>query len=351
MPTALFRASWLSEVDYQPTTRWVRTGAFVLMYKNFLVIRMRFFLTAVLLLVSAFAIAQTPVARLKYGDHGSGRVLVIGTVTNNPKFNYGRMQGMAEYVLEHMRDLDVDSVEVYSVGTPEKMIRLLQDGRVDWVSATPFNAVRFADKGKGEFLLAKAQHGKMWYQTVFFSRADASINSLKDLLGKTIAFEKPSSTSAYFLPAAMLTAAGLPLVQLDSIRDKPPVDKIGYLFSGEESNATLWVHKRLVDAAVFSDADWQSDYSTPRALRDDLKIFERSRRLPRSVEVVRAGLPDEIKDRLKQVLMAAPGDPDAKAALNEYYRATAFVEINSEMLEAFDLIRQNMDSVALLPTP
>jgi len=292
--------------------------------------------------------AQTPIAPLKYGDHVGGRVLVIGTVTTNPKFNYGRMQGIAEHVLEHMSDIGVDSVEVFTVDKPEKMSRLLLDGRVDWVSATPFNAVRFADNGGGEMLLAKATRGRAWYQSVFFTRKDQPLRSLDGLRGKTIAFEKPGSTSAFFIPVTMLAEAGLSLVQLDSVRDKPPKDAVGYLFSGEESNSTLWVHKGLVDAAVFSDDDWDSEYITPPKLRADLVIFERSQRLPRSVEVVRSSLPEPIKQRLKQVLLAAPEDPDATAALNQYYHATGFSEINAEMRKAFDGIRNNIGAVTEL---
>lgn len=295
--------------------------------------------------------AQSRVEPLTYGNHVGGHVLVIGTVTTNPKFNYGRMQGMAEYMLAHMRDLNVDSVEVFTVDKPEKMSRLLRDGRVDWVSATPLNAVRFVDEGGGEMLLAKAQRGKAWYQSVFFSRRDHPIRSLKGLLGKTIAFEKAGSTSAFFVPVTMLVAQGLPLVQLNSVHDTPPADAIGYLFSGEESNSTLWVHKGLVDAAVFSDADWESDFITPPGLREDLVIFERSQRLPRSVEVVRSSLPQEVKQRLKQVLQRAPQKSDANAALNQYYHATGFSEIDEEMRAAFDSIRRNIDAVATLPLP
>lgn len=284
-----------------------------------------------------------------YGEPGSGRVLVIGSVTNDPKYNYGRMQGIAEYVLDKMRDVDVDAVEVLTVDTPEKMTRLLRSGRVDWVSATPFNALKYTEQSGGEILLAKAQRDRAWYQSVFFARRDSGIAALPDLLGKTIAFENPGSTSAYFLPVTMLRSAGLTLVQLDSVRATPPDNAIGYVFSGDETNSTLWVHKRLVDAAVFSDADWSTPYIMPPALRDDLAIFERSRQLPRSVEVVSAALPDSIKSRLKEILLAAPADSDAQAALKQYYGATSFSELTTDMRSALESIRVKVEAVSATP--
>lgn len=298
---------------------------------------------SILIFVSGPAWAQSGPT---YGSHEAGRVLVIGCVTNDPKYNYGRMQGIAEYVLGHMGDAGVDAVEVFTVDKPEKMVRLLRDGRVDWVSATPFTAVRYVDEAQGRIILAKAQRGRAWYQSVFFARKDSSVATLQDLIGKTIAFEKPTSTSAYFIPMTMLMEAGLPLVQLDSVRSNPPKDAIGYVFSGEEANSSLWVHKKLVDAAVYSDADWTSNWSAPKSVRDDLKIFARSDRFPRSVEIVSSSLPDAIAQRLGEVLMASVSDDDAAAALEQYYGATGFSPLSDEMRSSLDGIREQIDAVS-----
>lgn len=290
------------------------------------------------------AIADHP--SLTYGEHDAGRVLVIGCVTNDPKYNYGRMQGIAQYVLHKMEDLHVDAVEVFTVDEPSRMANLLRSGRVDWVSATPFTALRYVEEAGGEIILAKSQYGEAWYESIFFARKDSPIRSLEDLRGKSIAFEKPDSTSAYFLPVAMLAAAGLPLVQLENVRTPPPADSVGYVFSGDESNSTLWVHKKLVDAAAYSDSDWESEWIAPPALRDDLVVFARSRRLPRSVEIVSHTLPQPLKHRLKEILLNAPADPDAEAALKQYYRATGFSELTEDMHTALEDIRQDLGTAS-----
>lgn len=280
--------------------------------------------------------------KITYGAQAEGRMLVLGCVTNQPKFNYGRMQGIAEYVLARMGDEGLSGVEVFTVDSAEKMTRLLRDGRVDWVSATPYSAVTYMDQANAEILLAKEQYGEAWYHAVFFARNDSGIKTFDDLLGKTIAFEKPSSTSAYFVPAAILRQAGVRLVQLDSVRDKPPSDAVGYLFSGDESNSSIWVHKGIVDAAAFSDRDWSSDWIMPGSFREDLSVFHRSSEIPRSVEVVRSGLPESLKTRLQDILLAAPDDPDAAPALKNYYHATGFHEIDDDIRLALDNIRGGM---------
>lgn len=274
-----------------------------------------------------------------YGDASGGRVLVIGCVTNNPKYNYGRMQGIAEYVLDHMRDLGIDAVEVFTVDTDDKMLRLLRDGRVDWVSATPFSAVRYVDEAQGELLLAKSQGGRSWYHSVFVTRRDSGIDTLQDLVGRTVAFEKPDSTSAFFLPVNLLRDAGIPTVELRSLGASPPPDAVGYVFSGEEANSTLWVHKGLVAATAFGDGDWESNYIVPQAVRGDLKVFARSHRVPRRLEIVKSSLDPVIKARLQNTLLAAPADPDAAAALEQYFHTTGFREIDDELRDAMARLR------------
>lgn len=293
-------------------------------------------------LATQAAFAQSGVT---YGSHDTGRVLVIGCVTNDPKYNYGRMQGIAEYVLDHLRDVGVDAVEVFTVDKPDKMIRLLRDGRVDWVSATPFTAIRYVDDANGRIILAKQQRGQAWYESVFFTHKDNRLTSLEDLKGKTIAFEKPTSTSAYFIPVSMFRKRGLQLVQLDNVRAKPPADAVGYVFSGEEANSSLWVHKKLVDAAVYSNADWSSDWITPKSLRDDLSIFARSERFPRSVEIVGSDLPEPVADRLREVLLGAATDQDAAGAMEQYYGATGFSLLTDEMRASMNGIRSLRDEI------
>jgi phosphonate transport system substrate-binding protein len=309
---------------------------------------LRFILPGLIVLLVAITLVAAPAhaqSGVTYGSHDDGHVLVIGCVTNDPKYNYGRMQGIAEYVLGHLSDVGVGAVEVFTVDKPEKMIRLLRDGRVDWVSATPFSAIRYVDDADGRIILAKQQRGQAWYESVFFTHKDSNLTALEDLKGKTIAFEKPTSTSAYFIPVSMFRERGLRLVPLDNIRAKPPADAVGYVFSGEEANSSLWVHKKLVDAAVYSDSDWSSEWITPKAVREDLTIFERSERFPRSVEIVSSDLPETISDRLRDVLLGAAADQDAAAAMDQYYGATGFSLLTDEMRASMNGIRSLREAI------
>jgi len=177
-------------------------------------------------------------------------------------------------------------------------------------------------------LLISWRKGVPDYHTVFFVRTDSGIDKLSDLQGKTIAFEDTRSTSAYMIPASILLRENLQLVELGSPRDAPPPDKVGYIFSGEEINSTMMVHKNIVQAAAFSNLDWASDSDVPKAIRDDMKIIHKSNNFPRAVEIVRKDLDPKVKQRIKTLLLDAHNNPDAAPIIRSYRKVTKFTLLN-----------------------
>ncbi|MEM7083364.1 MAG: phosphate/phosphite/phosphonate ABC transporter substrate-binding protein [Pseudomonadota bacterium] len=283
-------------------------------------------------------------SRAIYGDASSSKRLVIGSVTNAPKYNFGQMQGISRYMLERVRDLGVEAIMVVTIDSHEQMTEMLRDGHVDWVSATPYAAIKYEREAGAQFLLTKKNRGRGAYHSVFFARSDSNIQGIGDLVGKTIAFEKPGSTSAYFLPAIELLGAGFRLVRLESHRHPPPPDAIGYLFSGDEVNSSTWVHKRIVDAAAFSNEDWGSEWRTPAAFRQDMSIFYRTTDVPRSLDILRAGIDPLLRTRIQQSLLDLNNHPDAQDILHGYYGASEFALITEAQQQALDKIRGDMDA-------
>lgn len=89
-----------------------------------------------------------------------------------------------------------------------------------------------------------------------FACKDGQIASLKDLVGKTIAFEVPGSTSAFFVPSAILKRANFQLLKSSAPREKFLAGNIGYVFARDELSITTWVHRRPVDAGAFHNQNW-----------------------------------------------------------------------------------------------
>ncbi len=262
---------------------------------------------------------------------GSGRSLVIGKVSDNPKKHYSYLRPMADYVAARMGDLGITEAGVLMAPSNDVMVRYLKEGRVDWVTETPFSSIIFREEAGAELLLCKWKKGVSRYRTVFFTRNDSDIHSIEDLRGRTIAFEDPGSSSAYFIPASELIEAGLKLVPLDSPRDRPPTDAVGYIFTHEEINSSIWVHRGIADAAAFNNLDWSKEGHMPGPLREELRIFHESASFPRALELVRGDLEPEIRERLREILLGAHEDPDAATALEAYQRTTRFNEIDAHV--------------------
>ena len=267
------------------------------------------------------------------------QTLVIGKVSVDPKKQYGVLKPIADYVVRHMGELGIKRSQVLFAKDNAMMISYLRQGKVDWITETPFSASVFVDKGQAEIILRRWNKGVPEYHTVFFARRDSSINSLHDLKGKTIAFEDPGSTSAFLLPAATLIQHGLPLVRLTTPREKPPANMVGYVFASSEVNVPAWVFRRHVDAGAFSNLDWNDNGRMLPSLKKDMRIFFRTKSIDRGLELVRRDLEPGIKKRLKQILLKAHNDPAARAALRAYKETTRFDEPGADMVRRMDWIK------------
>jgi phosphonate transport system substrate-binding protein len=258
--------------------------------------------------------------------------LVIGKVTSNPQKVYKYLKPIADYVVSHMQDLGVQKAKVLMTKNNDQMIHYLKQGKVDWVTETPFSALLFKDQAGAEMLVRRWKQGVPEYHTVFIVRKDSGISSLNDLKGKTVAFEDPGSTSAYFIPASELILTGLKLLQLNSPREKPPADRVGYIFAIQEINISTWVHKKIVAAGAFSNIDWNLEERTPTAFKEDVRILHRTKPFPEALEMVRKNLDPIIKERMKKILVDAHNDPNAKPILRTYRKTKKFEALDEKVL-------------------
>ena len=259
-----------------------------------------------------------------------GRTLVIGRVSNNPAKNYAELKPLVEYVAAQMKDLGVTDGAVLLAKNKEEMTKLFSEGKVDWATKGIFQALYYVQASHAEILLRSWREGVPSYYTVIFARKDNGIRSLNDLKGKKIAFQDRGSTSAYFVPLAMLKRAGFELAELNSPKNKVPPGHIGFAFAREELNIATWVHQKITDAGAFHNQDWENSEHNPEGMRQDMTIIQKSKPLPRMIEVVRKDLEPDIRKRLKEILLKVHEDPKAKEALKSYSATTKFDEIEGE---------------------
>jgi len=240
---------------------------------------------------------------------------------------------MATYLAAQLEEFGYTRGEVIMSGSSERLKQLMLEGRIDLITETLFTAIELQDEAGAQPLLVKWKKGSRSYSSVIFVRKDSDIYSLEDLVGKLIAFEDPASTSAYFLPAGEILRSGIPLNQLSSARSKRSHDKLNFIFTGEEINTTVLVHKKIVDAGAYSDKNWINEHNAPRSMKEELRVIHKTRQLPRALELVPKSMSENLKNRITHILTNIHKEPSAKQTLEKYQGTTRFEKIDDSFDE------------------
>ncbi|MCI4566904.1 phosphate/phosphite/phosphonate ABC transporter substrate-binding protein [Lysobacter sp. CFH 32150] len=298
-----------------------------------------------MLVLAAATIAALAPTPLQAATADDSNVLVIGRISDDPKAHYEQLKPLLDYVVPRMANVGIREGRILMARDAQQMNSYLRRGRVDWVTETAGTAM-LLQKGSGARpLLLTERDGVSRYRTVFFARRDSGIRSLADLRGRSVAFQNPLSTSAYYVPASELIGAGLTLEILLSPMDRPASGSVGYLFARSELNIATWVHKRLVDVGVMSNLDWQNPQRVPLAFRRDFILIRETPDYPRALEMVRGNLDPKVEARLRQVLIEAANDPDAREALLRFFKTTRFLPIDTTARHALEHIGKGVQRV------
>jgi phosphonate transport system substrate-binding protein len=277
------------------------------------------------------ALAMAPIAR---ADDASSGVLVLGRISDDPAAHYEQLKPLLDYVVPRMAGVGIREGRILMARDPQQMASYMRRGRVDWVTETAGTAMLLQQRVSARPLLLTERDGVSRYRSVFFARRDRGLAGLDDLRGRRIAFQRPSSTSAYYVPAGLLLDRGMSLEILLSPDDQPSAGAVGYLFARSELNIATWVHKGLVDAGVMSDIDWDNPGRVPSTFRRDFVVIGHTPDYPRAVEVVRGDLDPRIAARLREVLLEASRDPSAREALLAFFGTTRFLPMDDASLRA-----------------
>lgn len=276
-----------------------------------------------------------------------GNVLVLGRISDNPKSHYAQLQPLLDYVVPRMRDVGITEGRILMAPDAQQMGSYLRRGRVDWVTETSGTAVALGMRSGAQPLLLTERSGVRDYHTVFFVRRDSPIVSLADLKGHTLALQNVASTSAYLVPVMTLLQEGLTPEILLSARDAAAADTVGYVFARTEGNIATLVHKGVVDAGAVSSVDWSDGHRIPANFLRDFRVIHRTEPYPRAVEMVRAGLDANVRDRLQQVLLEAAADPLAQDALQKFFGTSGFHRVDAQMQHRLDELKQGLARVRM----
>jgi phosphonate transport system substrate-binding protein len=304
---------------------------------------MKIALSSLLVLWLVCCMARPPAAAQEVSTEpttSAGSELVLGRISDDPRSHHDPLRALLDYVVPRMAEVGIRSGRVLMARDAQQMASYLRRGRVDWVTETAATGLLLADRGGGRVLVGTERNGVGSYHSVVFARCDSGIGRLADLRGRSIAFQNPNSTSAYYAPAAALLDAGVELEILLSPKDRPRGERAGYLFAQSEANISTWVHKRLVDAGAFSNLDWDNLSRLPESVRADLQVIARTAPFPRGLEIIRAGMPEARVTRLREILLGAASDPAAREPLQRFFRTDGFFALDTATQAELERLRR-----------
>lgn len=202
-------------------------------------------------------------------------------------------------------------VKVFTPADYDGVIQGLLGGTLDmaWLGASAYAKIALTDPKAVEVkLIAQNVDGTQGYYSIGFTRKDTGIKTMEDAKGHSFAFGEPNSTSGYLVPASELTAKYGDLKEFFK----------STAFSGGHEQTVVGVANGTFDAGVsFGDriGDWADGYTSgafhkaaASGLVDMNNLVEiwHSALIPNGPFVVRAALPQDVKDKVTAVTNELP---------------------------------------------
>lgn len=261
--------------------------------------------------------------------------ITIARVSNDLPRAQAELKPFIDYLAKELKGhMGIKNGRVLMARDNEQLIRFVKEGRVDMVTETPFSSMLYCDKAGMKIILRRWKGQAPDYHSVVFARRDSKISSLEDLKGKVIAFEDPGSTTGYFLPKAEIVKRGIQMTKLDSYREVPPPDKIGYCFAKTDSNVAHWVYDGFVAGGVLNNIEYQKPEQFPSEFISDFKIIYESAEIPRNLILVRGDLEPKLVKEIKRILIDMEHAEEGRGAMWKMSKTTKFDEFPEGSAEA-----------------
>lgn len=213
----------------------------------------------------------------------------------------------------------------YEITIPQSYIAVVEafgTKRADVAAFNTFGYILAHDKYGAEAKMTVLRHGSPTYQSQFIVKAGSNIKKLEDLAGKKIAFVEPASTSGYLLP-------------LKTLKEKGIIPK-ETVFAGKHDNVVSMVYQGQVDAGAtfysppFKDEKGIMKMEDARRLvltqypdvESKVEILSLSEPVINDPIVFRKEMPEEMKTKIVNAMMAFVTTPEGKDAFKAIYGIT-----------------------------
>jgi len=210
-------------------------------------------------------------------------------------------------LLDHIGNQLGREVRLVQRKTYGEINELLGKGQIDlaFVCSGPY----VVGKEKYSFaLIATPQvQGSHFYRSYLIVNTDSRIRRIEDLKGRVFAFTDPDSNTGRLVPTYWLSQIG----------ERPESFFSKTIYTYSHDNSILAVNRALVDGAAVDGLIWEYYHRKNPVFTSRTRVIRKSEPYGIPPIVASRSLTPELKQRLRQILLAMHRDPEGQKILQE----------------------------------
>ncbi|UCF91958.1 MAG: phosphate/phosphite/phosphonate ABC transporter substrate-binding protein [Desulfobacterales bacterium] len=261
----------------------------------------------------------------------SGRLNVAVAAMISPKETLIFYQQLLDYIgVKLGREMHLIQRKTYG-----EINELIGKGQIDlaFICSGPYAAAK--DKHGFEALVTPVVRGKPFYQSYLIVNQGSPYRELEDLRGRTFALSDPDSNTGSLVPKFWLSQIGETVESF--------FKNVIYTYSHD--NSILTVARSLVDGAAVDGHKWEYYNSRNPTYTSKTRVIKKSRLFGSPPLVASITMPDDQKQRIRDVLYRMPDDADGQKIL-EQLMIERFAAPRDEWYEPIRAMYQGLSSKA-----
>jgi len=279
-------------------------------------------LTVCLLLSFLFPVAAPAVATDQPDE------LLFGVEPEHNIFDQmERYRFLADYLSEHLGV----KVKLTIMSRYGEVIKRFKTLKLDGAFLTSYTATMAIKELSLEPIANPVNlNGESTSEGYIFVRKDSGIHDIMAMKGKSIVFVDPATMEGYLFPLAFLRAHGV--TDINNFFNK-------FYFSGSHASAIYAVLDGRADIGAAKNTVYNHLVQNDPSIKQELEILARSPKVPEVTLCVKKEIPEDLRERLSNLLLNMDKTPDGRKVLQQF-KAIRFVKANKEDFAIVDNMAQ-----------
>lgn len=252
--------------------------------------------------------------------------LSIGSIAVTHKYEENIHRPIIQYLTDKMKHYGYTEAKSTIVSSMDELIEKANNDEVDIFFGSLYPTITVDGNSKLVPTLKAFENGVDYYSSIFFTKNNSPITSIKNISGYSVVFKNNYSTSGYYYPMALLKKYGYKLVEYRNPTRSYEKNTVGYSLSNDDENTVFWILSGYADIGVTHNDSYKF-YTQEKS--SELKILHESRKIIRNIVSIRSDFPQNEKQELIQILINMPDDEVGKPIISKFFNITKFEVIDS----------------------